>query len=215
MRYATVSAGLVLFVFLFGAGATTASAQTVRVTAPEATVHLNPDTASPALTTVKAGTLLETAGPKGDFYVVVLPPDPSGLRRMGYIVMTAVERVGPAAAGAEGQPRAVLPSAARPTRAGFGRGGLELSGYFGTNRNLAGFNEAFASGLEAGGLDYVTWEDRLPRPWTAGMTVGAATGRWLVTFGEFAYTRAAHADFTGSSYQVLLRLAGRVVQDAR
>jgi hypothetical protein len=199
MRYATVLTRVVLAGFLIGASAAPAIAQTVRVTASDATVYLNPDTSSPAITVVKAGTLLETAGLKGEFFIIVLPADASGLRRMGYIAASAVEPVaGQATAPAE--PAAAPP----PARVGLppaapraSHRGLELGGYIGTNRNLTGLNEAFASGLEMGGLYDVTFVENMSSPWTAGVTFGAAPGRWVVAMAEFAYTHAADSDFTG------------------
>jgi hypothetical protein len=199
MRYATVLTRVVLASFLLGASATFAVAQTVRVTAADATIYLNPDASSPAMTVVKAGTLLETAGLKGEFFIVVLPADASGLRRMGYIAASAVEPVAGQAAAAPAEPAAATapaPFGLPPAVPKGSHRSLELGGYIGTNRNLTGLNEAFATGLALGGLYDVTFVENMSSPWTAGVTFGAARGRYVVATAEFAYTHAADSDFT-------------------
>ena len=69
-----------------------ASADTVRVTKDQATIRLNPETTSAAITQVQAGTVLEVNTKHGSWYVVTLPPDSQGLRRSGYIAADDVER---------------------------------------------------------------------------------------------------------------------------
>ena len=42
-------------------------------------------------------------------------------------------------------------------------------------------------------------QNNLSTPWTAGLTLGSATGRYFVGFSEFCYTRAADAVFTAAT----------------
>ncbi len=69
-----------------------ASADAVRVLAAEATVRVTADPNSLTLATVPAGTVLEVKGKEGAWYSVWLPGE-SGLRRLGYVAASDVERL--------------------------------------------------------------------------------------------------------------------------
>lgn len=86
-----------------------AHAQSLRVTAPEAAVRLQPNAQADVLIKITIGTLLESKGREGEWYAVLLPPDSQGLQRYGYIPATAVEVV---QAGIPNLPSA--PAAAAP-----------------------------------------------------------------------------------------------------
>jgi hypothetical protein len=66
-------------------------ADSVRVTAAQAAVRLNPAAESPIIGTFKAGTILEIKGKEGEWYGVLLPADAQGLRRYGYVEGSLVE----------------------------------------------------------------------------------------------------------------------------
>lgn len=70
-----------------------AAVNSVRVTAGEAAVRLNPAPESPVIATFTAGTILEVTAKERvtEWYGVVLPADAGGLRRYGYVAASLVE----------------------------------------------------------------------------------------------------------------------------
>jgi hypothetical protein len=80
---------LAIAVALLTAAAPAAAQETVRVVTSEAAVHLRPDSTSPIVLKVGAGTLLDIEHRDGDWYAVLLPADPRGLRRFGYVAANA------------------------------------------------------------------------------------------------------------------------------
>lgn len=68
-----------------------AQTRSVRVTASEAVVRLKPDPQSPAITTVKVGTLFTVSGQQGEWYEVLLPAPAESSSPRGYVLAELVE----------------------------------------------------------------------------------------------------------------------------
>lgn len=96
-----------------GPEAAAPSRTSLRVTAARANVRLNPNLQSPAILAVPAGTVLDSTGKEGDWYVVILPGEGRG--RQGYIAAPLVELLPQAATAAPpSAPRPPAPPAAAP-----------------------------------------------------------------------------------------------------
>ena len=81
---------LVLIVWLVSLSSS--AAQTLRVIANDAPVRLQPDPNSTVIATVKAGTVLDTKGKQGNWYLVALSDDGgTSVLRAGYVAITDVE----------------------------------------------------------------------------------------------------------------------------
>lgn len=91
-----------------------AQTRSVRVTASEAVVRLKPDPQSPAITTVKVGTLFTVSGQQGEWYEVLLPATAESSSPRGYILAELVE---PFAAGPTVPSRLALPGVVSPSPA--------------------------------------------------------------------------------------------------
>jgi hypothetical protein len=68
-----------------------ASAQTIRVTSPEAAVRARPDVAAEIVTTVKAGTVLDVASRQEKWFEVRLPASGTTPERRGFVLADVVE----------------------------------------------------------------------------------------------------------------------------
>lgn len=89
-----------------------AQSRSVRVTASDAVVRLKPDPQSPAITTVKVGTLFDVSGQQGEWYEVFLPATAESSSRRGYILAKFVE---PFAGEPTVRSRLALPRVASPS----------------------------------------------------------------------------------------------------
>jgi hypothetical protein len=93
-----------------GQSTDTASAETVRVLAAETMVRVSPDPNSLVLLKVPGGSILDVKAKEGAWYAVWLPGDAQGLRRMGYLPASDVERFG----GGSAPAAAPMPPAPAP-----------------------------------------------------------------------------------------------------
>jgi hypothetical protein len=97
-----------------------AQAQQFRVIAADAGVRLFPKEDSELLATLPLGTLVTVDSRSGDWYAVYLPPDPTGVRRYGYMLVRQLEQVDKTAVPVEqpgsppARPPAILNRAPEP-----------------------------------------------------------------------------------------------------
>ena len=92
--------GTSLLLLALGAGAL--HAQQVRVVSDETSVRLDPDTSSPVIMTLAAGTLVDWIGESGPFYTISLPGETGQDNLVGYVLATEVEVVGTSVPGGSG-----------------------------------------------------------------------------------------------------------------
>ncbi len=88
-----------------GPASEAASAQQVEVVANETVVRLDPNDASPVITTLAAGTVLEWVGEYGPYFAVSVPGPPGQENLVGYVLASEVSVVGaatPVSPGASG-----------------------------------------------------------------------------------------------------------------
>lgn len=126
-----VCAVVTLSVLSFAVANEASAGDTVRVVSAEATIRLNKEETSAAVAVVKIGTVLEVQSHDGDWYGVLLPPDPSGVARFGYVSGRDVERfVWAPSSDRPAQPGmvAVPPTPARPDTTLAGLQGLLKEG---------------------------------------------------------------------------------------
>jgi hypothetical protein len=78
--------GIMFLILSFATARLAAAADTVRILAAQAAIHLNADPNSLTVATIPAGTVLEVHGRQGSWYAVWLPSDrQGGPRRLGYL----------------------------------------------------------------------------------------------------------------------------------
>lgn len=175
------------FLLLFCGGAT-ATADTIRVIASQASVRLQPDPNSQVIETVAAGVVLEIRGLQGNWYVVVLP-SAQGAQRIGYISVSDVEVF-----GTQGQPldnpldRANPVRAAPPAQVSSVDTGVEISAIYGANKAFPlSPVEPFAQGLVLGGLRSVRIDAESNRQRVIGVNVAGQPSRFVLVFTEVLY----------------------------
>lgn len=79
---------------IFAMGGTTLHAQQVRIVSDDTSVRLDPETSSPIITTLAAGTLVDWIGESGFFYTISLPGETGQDNLVGYVLASEVEVVG-------------------------------------------------------------------------------------------------------------------------
>lgn len=81
-------------ILLLALGSATLQAQQVRVVSDETSVRLDPDSSSPIITTLAAGTLVDWIGESGPFYTISLPGETGQDNLVGYVLASEVAVVG-------------------------------------------------------------------------------------------------------------------------
>jgi hypothetical protein len=88
----------------------------LRVITADAVVYLRADATSAVVTRLAVGTVVEMQRKEAEWYVVLLPPDPQGLRRYGYLAAASVEplanRPDPSGAGTPSRVERIVPDTA-------------------------------------------------------------------------------------------------------